>query len=129
MLPIPTMTSSFGGSGGDIGGQPPVPGPIQFPIPDLPNLGGGSMGGPIDTGGGGGGGGNRKDPWDWGENWEGEEGEELMGDSEAMARGGIATRPTRVTLGEQGPEAGRKVRPGRFEVGERPMTYLRRGGR
>lgn len=119
-LTVPTMGSSMGGNaGGGISfGQPPVPGNPAIPIPTLPIGigGGGSTGGPIDNGG------KEKNPWSW---WGGDDdqGDELMG------RGGIVTQPTRVRLGEQGPEAVRKLRPENFEVGERPMTYLRRSGR
>lgn len=46
-----------------------------------------------------------------------------------LARGGIVTRPTRVKIGEAGPEAVVKMKKPPMEpydVGERPMTYIRR---
>lgn len=122
-ITVPTMSSGFGGTGSGGGGiEPPVPTSPTIPTPDLP---------PWVNGGGGGGGGTKTGPIDgeeknpWSGGWWGGDEEE----GSLMARGGIVTKPTRVTLGEQGPEMVKKVRPGRFEVGERPMTYLRRGGR
>lgn len=129
--PMPTMGSYIGSGGGGtgvglgggpIGGGGPVgPGPIEnmgSHFGSGESGGGGPVGGlvgPID--------GKEKNPWanGWDPDWE--EGDELM------ARGGIVTKPTRVRLGEQGPEAVRKLRPENYEVGERPMTYLRRSGR
>lgn len=121
--PVPTMSSNMGGNAnaGGVGGQPPVPGNPSIPTPGLPSWvsgGGGPVGGPVGPIDG-----KEKNPWanGWDPDWE--EGDELM------ARGGIVTKPTRVRLGEQGPEAVRKLRPENYEVGERPMTYLRRSGR
>lgn len=156
------------GAGGSVYDNPPVPGPPDIPIPDLPpGIGADPPSGPSwGEGGGGddfpgsGGGGSGDDDdaepdigemadtsdfdYDKSGNYVGNgSGGYGPGGSNArdgygnlipgMGRGGMVTRPTMARIGEAGPEAVVKMKPPQrrqsYEVGERPMTYLRIGER